>query len=105
MTDREACPDRYSVPGHDRNCLRAMWSQAGHGINPLTQVQVRHLLMIAWLAGATAEHEAVHEGVTDVGEPVAPKQFKRQFEAARHLPPVWLNPPVQRRQRWRRAAR
>lgn len=61
----DQCPDRYSVPGHDRDCLRAMWAQAGHRVNPLSQVQVKHLLMIGWTAGATAEHEAIHEGVTE----------------------------------------
>lgn len=57
--------ERYSRPGHDRDCLRAMWSQAGHGSSPLSQVQVKHLCMIAWTAGAHAEHDAIHEGVTE----------------------------------------
>lgn len=56
--------ERHSRPGHDRDCLRAMWSQARHG-RPLDQVQVDHLLRIAWKAGATAEHDAIHEGVTE----------------------------------------
>lgn len=69
MTD-ELAPERYSVPGHDRDSLRAMWSQAGHGASPLTRVQVKHLLMIAWRAGATAEHEAIHEGVIEDCRPL-----------------------------------
>lgn len=64
MTDDETL-ERYSRPGHDRDCLRAMWSQAGQAVSPLSQVQVKHLLMIGWSAGATAEHEAMHEGVTE----------------------------------------
>jgi len=68
-TDKQ-CPDRYSRPGHDRDCLRAMWAQAGHGINPLSQVQLEHLLTVAWTAGATAEHDAMHEGVTDDCRPM-----------------------------------
>lgn len=55
---------RYSVPGHDRDCLQAMWSQVRGG-RPLDLIQVEHLLRIAWTAGATAEHEAMHQGVTE----------------------------------------
>jgi hypothetical protein len=62
--------DRYSVPGHDRDCLRAMWSQAGRGESPLTRVQVEHLLNIAWTAGAHAEHDAIHDGVTEDCRPL-----------------------------------
>jgi hypothetical protein len=68
MSDETAADvalDRYSVPGHDRDCLRAMRAQAKHGINPLSRVQVDHLLNIAWTAGATAEHDAMHEGITE----------------------------------------
>ena len=63
MTD-DTKIDRYSVPGHDRDCLRAMWSQTRLG-RPLSQTQVDHVLSIAWRAGATAEHDAIHEGVTE----------------------------------------
>lgn len=62
MTD---LPDRYSIPGHDRDCARAMWSQARIGRDPLSQVQVEHLLRIAWTAGATAEHDLTHEGIAE----------------------------------------
>lgn len=70
MTDDDEALERYSRPGHDRDALRAMWSQAGRGKSPLTHVQVKHLLMIAWTAGATAEHEAMHEGVTEDCRPL-----------------------------------
>ena len=71
MTDdlRLAAPDRYSTPGHDRDCLRAMWAQAAHG-RILTQAQVEHLLRIAWTAGATAEHDLAHEGIAEDARPV-----------------------------------
>lgn len=62
--------DRYSLPGHDRDCARAMWSQARIGKDPLSTVQVEHLLNIAWRAGATAEHEAMYDGVTEDCRPV-----------------------------------
>lgn len=70
MADQQTFPDRYSVPGHDRDCARAMWSQAGHGSSPLSQVQVEHLLRIAWTAGAHAEHDASREGITEDCLPV-----------------------------------
>lgn len=56
---------RYSVAGHDRDCLRAMWSQSALADRPLSLTQVEHLLRIAWTAGAHAEHDAIHEGVTE----------------------------------------
>lgn len=62
--DLATMPVRYSRPGHDRDCLRAMYAQAGHG-RALSQVQVEHLLKIAWLAGAHAEHDAIHDGITE----------------------------------------
>lgn len=61
---RTEWPDRYSAPGHDRDVLQAMWSQLNLG-RPLSRIQVEHMARIAWTAGATAEHEAMHEGVTD----------------------------------------
>lgn len=69
VTTEETCPDRYSVPGHDRDCLRAMWSQVRGG-RPLDRVQVEHLLQIVWRAGATAEHEAMYKGVTEDCRPL-----------------------------------
>lgn len=69
MTAPETCPDRYSRPGHDRDCAQAMWSQARHG-RPLSLVQVKHLMRIAWTAGATAEHELMYEGVTEDCRPL-----------------------------------
>lgn len=62
--------ERYSAPGHDRACLRAMWSQAGDRSSPLSRIQVDHLLSIAWRAGATAEHDAMHDGVTEDCRPL-----------------------------------
>ena len=65
MSDKTAsCPDRYSRPGHDRDCARAMWSQVQLG-RTLRSEQLEHALRIAWTAGVTAEHEAIHEGVTE----------------------------------------
>jgi|SRR5262245_736182 len=69
MTDREDVLGQYSVADHDRDCLQAMWSQSQHG-RPLDQAQVKHLLRIAWTAGAHAEHDAIHEGVTDDCRPL-----------------------------------
>lgn len=69
MTATETCPDRYSVPGHDRDCLQAMWSQVRLG-RPLDLIQLEHLLRIAWEAGATAEHGATHEGITEDCRPL-----------------------------------
>lgn len=63
-------PERYSLPGHDRDCLQAMWSQARIRSNPLSPTQVEHLLDIAWRAGATAEHEAMYEGITEDCRPL-----------------------------------
>lgn len=70
MTARTECPDRYSVPGHDRDVLEAMWSQVRLGGSPLSLTQVEHLLSIAWTAGATAEHELMYEGVTEDCRPL-----------------------------------
>lgn len=68
MTDATKV-DRYSRPGHDRDCLTAMRSQVQLG-RPLDRVQVDHLLDIAWRAGATAEHDAMYEGVTEDCRPL-----------------------------------
>lgn len=68
MTEDEAL-ERYSLPGHDRDCARALLSQARHG-SPLSPVQVEHLLNIGWTAGATAEHELMYEGVTEDCRPL-----------------------------------
>lgn len=69
MITEGTCPVRYSVPGHDRDCLRAMWAQVQGG-RALDRIQVAHLLEIAWTAGATAEHEAMHEGVAEDCRPL-----------------------------------
>jgi hypothetical protein len=61
----DAIGEQYARPGHDRECLRAMYSQAGMGFNKITQIQVRHLLSIAWRAGANAEAATVWDGVTE----------------------------------------
>lgn len=70
MITDEKLLGRYSRPGHDRDCLQAMWSQARIRSNPLSPTQVENLLDIAWRAGATGEHEAMYEGVTEDCRPL-----------------------------------
>lgn len=81
-------PDRYSLPGHDRDCARAMWSQARHGKMPLDQIQVQHLMSIAWRAGMHTQRELdggeprIHSHITDAlpsGHPLAFTQVHCQI--------------------------
>lgn len=43
--------DRWSSPGHDRDCARAIYAQATHRLHPLDEIQVEHLLRIGYAAG------------------------------------------------------
>lgn len=45
--------DTQSIEGHDRDCARAIWSQANLG-GRLTTIQVEHLLSIGARAGREA---------------------------------------------------
>lgn len=110
MSDtRTEWPDRYSVPGHDRDVLQAMWSQLNLG-RPLSRIQVEHMARIAWTAGATAEHELMYEGVTEDCRPLF--DYGRALAQTGHSGDQFVEfvarvygPTLVWRRRWRIAAR
>jgi hypothetical protein len=48
----------FTRPGHDRDCARAMLSQARLRTSPLDDLQVAHLLAIGYRAGVAAGRTA-----------------------------------------------
>ena len=66
--------DRWSSPGHDRDCARAIHAQARHRFHPIDDVQVEHLLRIGYTAGRRAAMEDVAAAL-DAEPQVAPKGF------------------------------
>jgi hypothetical protein len=44
----------FSLPGHDRDCAKAMLSQARLRTRPLDDLQVAHLISIGYRAGVAA---------------------------------------------------
>lgn len=98
--------EKFTQPGHDRDCAAAMLSQARLR-GDISETQVLHLLRIGWTAGATAEHYAIFDGVSDKNRQV--------MEWVHIAAPDWdhdalvygisyiFGPFIARRRRWRLA--
>lgn len=69
MTDPDQPPrrdpvDDFSLPGHDRDCARAIRNEARLG-GRLDTIQVEHLLQIGWRAGRAINEPAVRKAQAD----------------------------------------